>query len=137
MEPRRSWIKVRGPGNQFICLYLSCLVQKDDDSNLQLLYKCRTDLYDFRITSQAYRHKAEKHKLRYCRFRAAISTIINYRCCRLIEQGKKKKIRIYCTQYEIILAVRRLHLSCFCMLCLLVKFLLAFKLGLWMAWAIA
>jgi hypothetical protein len=37
-------------------------------------------LHGFRITSQASCHKARKHKLQRCRFRAAISAMFNYRC---------------------------------------------------------
>jgi hypothetical protein len=43
----------------------------------------------FRVTSQAYRHKARKHKLRRYRFRVIISTMFNYRCCLPFEQGRK------------------------------------------------
>ena len=48
-------------------------------------------LYGFRITSQASRHKARKHKLRRCRFRAIIFAMFNYRCGLAVGQGKKEE----------------------------------------------
>jgi len=53
------------------------------------------NLYGFRITSQASRHKTRKHKLRCCRFRAIISAMFNYRCRLRVEQEKTEKMSFW------------------------------------------
>jgi len=42
------------------------------------------------FTFNSPRHKARKHKLRRCRFRAVISAMFNYRCCLSIKQVRKR-----------------------------------------------
>jgi hypothetical protein len=45
----------------------------------------------FLLTSQVYRHKARKHKLRRCRFKAAISAMFNYSAVFLSSKEKRGK----------------------------------------------